>query len=99
MSLNADIMLLFENETGLKSIYKSDGKTYHTLKYVDWLEDRLQKHLVANDSASHNKAMFQFPHTCDDCLFRHKCKNRSGVDNAYGGLECTRIWNDYRRKQ
>ena len=61
MSLNADIMLLFENETGLKSIYNSDGKTYHTLKYVDWLEGRLQKHWVANDSASDNKLSSQLP--------------------------------------
>ena len=29
---------------------------------------------------------------CNDCKFKELCKNTKGVDNAYGGLECSAIW-------
>ena len=32
-------------------------------------------------------------------FFQHKCKNRNGIDNAYCGLECDKIWDGYNRKQ
>ena len=31
---------------------------------------------------------------CNECKFTKHCKNTKGVDNAYGGLECTKIWSD-----
>ena len=35
---------------------------------------------------------------CNDCKFYLRCHNGIGVDNAYGGLECTEIWSDELQK-
>ena len=43
MSLNKRLMKLFNFETACQATYQKDGSTYHTLKYVDWLEDRTTK--------------------------------------------------------
>jgi hypothetical protein len=43
MSLNKKLMEEFKKETGLEPIYKREASTYHTLKYVDWLEERAAK--------------------------------------------------------
>ncbi len=50
MSLNKQLMERFDKETGGVAIYKAYGTTYHTLKYVDWLENLAVTHLK-NDIA------------------------------------------------
>jgi hypothetical protein len=37
-------MDLYKKETGEDATYRKEGSTFHTLRYVDWLEFRLQKH-------------------------------------------------------
>jgi len=43
MSLNKRLMNLYNLETACQATYQKDGSTYHTLKYVDWLEERTTK--------------------------------------------------------
>ena len=50
MSLNKKLMDLFKKETGQEPIYKKNMSTFHTLKYVDWLENRNIKLEKAIDS-------------------------------------------------
>jgi hypothetical protein len=43
MSLNKKLMDLYNKETACQATYQKDGVTFHTLKYVDWLEDYVSK--------------------------------------------------------
>lgn len=36
-----DLMKQFEKETGEKALYRRESSDFHTLKYVNWLEDKL----------------------------------------------------------
>lgn len=37
------------------------------------------------------------PGTCEECIFNPECKRPDKIHNAYGGLECSKIWSGYRR--
>jgi hypothetical protein len=43
MSLNQELMARYKAETGKEATYRANASTYHTLKYVDWLEERAAK--------------------------------------------------------
>jgi hypothetical protein len=45
MSLNYKLMTLYKTETGEDVVYQLEGLTWHTLKYVLWLENRAAKTL------------------------------------------------------
>ena len=33
---------IYKNETGFTAIYRKDGSDYHTLRYVRWLEHKIE---------------------------------------------------------
>ena len=41
--INTKLIEKFKSETGNNAIYSKSGATYHTLKYVNWLEDNLKR--------------------------------------------------------
>ena len=47
MSLNEKLMNMYSAETGDDATYKKGSSVYHTLKYVDWLEEIASKNLEA----------------------------------------------------
>jgi len=73
VSLNRMLMNEYEKETGKQAIYISKGVTRHFLSYVDWLEDRLLKALVAQNSTSNNTASLPCPYHS----FSRHCSNVS----------------------
>jgi hypothetical protein len=40
--LNSELLRQFKEETNLIPTYQKDGSTYHTLKYVNWLESKIK---------------------------------------------------------
>jgi len=64
----------FEVETGNKAMYRSGGADYHTLRYVNWLED-----LVENLNDRITKQGSEPSEICPKCLGRGSCdKSRNG---------------------
>jgi hypothetical protein len=39
--INIELIERYRNETSERAIYTKNGATYHTLKYVNWLESKL----------------------------------------------------------
>ncbi len=74
MSLNRKLMKMFSDETGGVSIYNSYGKTYHTLKYVDWLEKLSTKICKCGDHIEllgpRNYKYENGVYYCTDCMYQ-----------------------------
>ena len=86
LRLHSKKLLTLEGEVS----YKREIKIYQLA--ISKISDEAQNSID-------NKQMLQFPQDCKDCFFQHKCKNRTGVDHAYDGLECSKVWEHYRWKQ
>jgi hypothetical protein len=61
MSLNKMLMDLFNRETACQATYQKDGAVYHTLKYVDWLENRAARRTQPATEAGSEQPAVQQP--------------------------------------
>jgi len=61
--LNSVLISLFINETGKVATYHKEGAVYHTLDYVNWLEDRVAGPAESAPKAPNNRVM----QSCNGC--------------------------------
>ena len=78
MSLNKQLMEQFTKETGDNPTYNAEGATYHTLRYVDWLEKKLSATEAGCDQQPTTGPSTPLKgsdgrHCCRHCGFYTKC--------------------------
>ena len=79
--LNSVLISLFINETGKVATYHKEGAVYHTLDYVNWLEDRVAGPAESAQKAPNNArdeiCSDDICEYCEGCSTMPSCKDYS----------------------
>lgn len=60
--LNDKLLKEFSDETGLEPTYRKGASTYHSLKYVNWLEEK-----ITADNSKNTPCETCTDDNCDKC--------------------------------
>ena len=77
----------FEAKTGNVAMYRKGSSDYHTLRYVNWLEAKVEK-LTANNS---ERDVICSDSMCDYCTKIETCNGFEDAGDCFNGRKLTPV--------